>query len=179
MKKVFVVRIAIGYLVVVILAVVAWAAGNSLSSGYISGLIGGGEPFVNGISWQTVSYGGGQRAAGGLVLEDCISLFQGEGVPTTPAAPSDLVKPHPYPNPFAPKDEVSRIKFPGVGESALLQVFDVSGREVARVERSTSLGVLEWDGKDDSSRPLASGVYIYVLKDGRGKTYRGKLAIVR
>ena len=180
MKKTIAGRIVIGFLAAAAFAVVAWAAEVYLSSGYIAGVAGTPEPTANGISWHTVSYGGGQRNAGGLVLEDCVSLFQSGGV--VPAASTTVTETpvvHPYPNPFRPKDATARVRFPGVGPSARLWVYDVSGRQVVHIERAAVAGVFEWDGLDGSGRPLASGTYIYVLKDGGGQTHRGKLAIVR
>ena len=178
MKKAWARRGAVGVLTALVFAAVAWATGALLSSGYIAGLIGTAEPTVNGISWHTVSYGGGDRTAGGLVLQDCVSLFQ-EGN-AEPAAPSPvIVTPHPYPNPFKPKDATARVRFPGVGPSAGLWVYDVSGRQIVHIERAAVAGVLEWDGLDATGRPLASGTYIYLLKDSGGQTHRGKLAIIR
>jgi len=64
-----------------------------------------------------------------------------------------------YPNPFNPVTTISyNLEFDSKVE---LKVYDVSGREVARlVDSQVSAGehIIEWDASD-----LASGLYIYQL----------------
>jgi flagellar hook assembly protein FlgD len=50
-----------------------------------------------------------------------------------------------------------------------LDVFDVNGRRIRRLasERpSTGRVAIEWDGRDDAGRAMASGVYFYRLVAG-------------
>jgi flagellar hook assembly protein FlgD len=50
-----------------------------------------------------------------------------------------------------------------------LSVFDVAGRRVRAVlERVLPAGLheIEWDGRDDAGRPVASGVYFYRMQSG-------------
>ncbi len=62
-----------------------------------------------------------------------------------------------------------------------LAVYDVSGRRVALIERSSrgpGEHVRAWDGRDDSGRRLASGVYFLRLRAGRTEAVR-KIVILR
>jgi hypothetical protein len=72
------------------------------------------------------------------------------------------------PNPFNPS---TTIRYE-VAESgpASIRVYDVSGKLVRTlVNRSHDVGPYEtrWDGRDDSGRRVASGVYFYRLESGR------------
>ena len=74
-----------------------------------------------------------------------------------------------HPNPF---QNGTRITFtlsePG---PVTLQIFDLSGREVARPLQdtlATGLRSVDWDGRDTAGRPVASGIYFYRLKTVSG-----------
>ena len=73
----------------------------------------------------------------------------------------------PRPNPFNPKVELPfELRRSGVVEFV---VFDVAGREVARLPRQNlDAGVhrARWDGTDTSGRAVASGVYFIELRTG-------------
>jgi flagellar hook assembly protein FlgD len=62
------------------------------------------------------------------------------------------------PNPFT---DHSRITFGSpVAESATLQVYSATGRLLRTLDANDlSDGTTSWDGRDDSGRPLATGVY--------------------
>ena len=62
-----------------------------------------------------------------------------------------------------------------------LEVFDVQGRRVRRLERAAppGPGSIAWSGESDSGRALGAGLYFYRLAfDGRPAS-RGKIALVR
>lgn len=70
-----------------------------------------------------------------------------------------------WPNPF--RDQ-SRITFDSPSaELATLQIFSASGRLLRTLDSSTadSDGSVMWDGRDDTGRPLATGVYWIRLYD--------------
>ena len=72
-----------------------------------------------------------------------------------------------YPNPFNP---VTRIDYqlPRAGET-VLKVFDVTGREVAKLQdgfQNTGYYSALWDGCSSAGTPVASGIYFYQLKSG-------------
>jgi hypothetical protein len=70
-----------------------------------------------------------------------------------------------YPNPFNPLTHISfSVSVPGLVE---LQVYDVSGRPVRTLVegwREAQHYDVAWDGRDDSGKAVASGVYFYQLE---------------
>lgn len=73
-----------------------------------------------------------------------------------------------FPNPFNQETTlISRLH----GE---LQILDILGREVRRLQPSltgTDTFVFQWDGRDDSGHPVASGVY-FARQDGAAEVRR-------
>ena len=72
-----------------------------------------------------------------------------------------------YPNPFNPSTTIRfSLAEPG---PATLRIYDLSGRRVRTLldeHRAAGHHDLEWNGRDDSGRRLASGVYFYRLEAG-------------
>jgi hypothetical protein len=84
-----------------------------------------------------------------------------------------------YPNPFNPST-----KIPFTVETAgrvVVRVFDVRGAQVATIFDGV-LGegrhTLEWSGRDDAGRPVASGLYLYALTTGK-RTLSRKMLLVK
>ena len=72
-----------------------------------------------------------------------------------------------FPNPFNPITEL-RYQLPEASE-VRLSVYNLLGQEVQRlVDGKMAAGVhsAQWDGRDDSGRPLASGVYLCRFRAG-------------
>ena len=84
------------------------------------------------------------------------------------------------PNPFNPSTMIS-FTLPG-DCTVRLEIYDVSGRLVARLIDSDRLGAgphdVEWNGRDISGRAVASGIYVYRLAAGKEAISR-KLALLR
>lgn len=95
---------------------------------------------------------------------------------TTPAL--ELALGQNYPNPFNPSTKIP-ITLASAGR-VLVRVFDVSGASVATVFEGT-LGegrhFVEWSGRDDDGRPVASGVYLYSLTTGKQTMSRKMLML--
>jgi len=84
-----------------------------------------------------------------------------------------------YPNPFNPATTI-RFKL-NAPASVALQIFDIRGALVKTlVERDLNAGVHEqrWNGRDNSGRHVASGIYFYRLRIGR-EVFRGRLEMVK
>lgn len=83
------------------------------------------------------------------------------------------------PNPFNP---VTAIRFTIAEDCrATLAVFDASGRRVRSLvdgRLKAAFYRIEWDGRNDEGRPLASGVYFYRLDAGRFSKTR-KMVLLR
>ena len=81
-----------------------------------------------------------------------------------PALPSDYSLSHNFPNPFNP---VTIIQFSIPGRSHIaLAIYNILGTEVRQLAEGTfSAGsyTVQWDGRAESGRSVASGVYLYRL----------------
>lgn len=84
-----------------------------------------------------------------------------------------------HPNPFNPKTE---IRFDlDVDQNLNLAIFDSSGRKVRKLaDRRFEAGEhrIEWDGRDDADRRLASGVYLLNLS-GDSRIDRKKVVLLK
>jgi flagellar hook assembly protein FlgD len=90
-----------------------------------------------------------------------------------------------YPNPWIPdsKTEGDRhgnytgIIFDDISESGgTIQIYNATGELVRKISWSSGKQT-RWDGKNDRSEYVGSGVYIWVIKDGGTKS--GKIAVIR
>ena len=135
------------------------------------------------VSSETIAYAGtltrtlGKRSL--LVAEPGL-------VPTTVAEYRDATVPQTfalsqnYPNPFN-SGTMIRFELPRRGE-VVLQVYNLVGQEVstlAKGPREAGTYTLRWDGRDDSGRELASGVYLYRLEAGEQQVVTRKLLLLR
>jgi hypothetical protein len=85
-----------------------------------------------------------------------------------------------YPNPFN-SGTVIRFALP-IREEVDLAVFNLAGQRVAALvdgQREAGTYAVRWDGRDESGRALASGVYLYRLRVGRQQVETRKLVLVR
>jgi hypothetical protein len=110
--------------------------------------------------------------------QDIVFARASAGSWLAPSSPRDLAgglktEPQRYalhpnaPNPFAPRTEI-RFDLPQAGP-VRLEVFDVAGRRVRNLvheQRTAGSHRIAWNGLDDSSRPVASGFYLYRLVAG-------------
>lgn len=84
-----------------------------------------------------------------------------------------------FPNPSAGAVQLT-VRSPGVGVQ-ILEVFDMTGRRVRRLESGPyPAGVrrVAWDGRDDSGSRVASGVYQVLLQSG-GMRARTRITLLR
>jgi hypothetical protein len=83
------------------------------------------------------------------------------------------------PNPAAPR---TAIRFSlGQAGHARLAVFDVQGREVARLldgSRPAGEQTIAWNGRDQNQQLVPSGVYFYRL-EAEGRTFSRRLVMTR
>ncbi len=102
------------------------------------------------------------------------------GTPPTPPSTFALFQNHP--NPFNPSTTIRYRVGTGSGpQKVRLQIYNLLGQKVRTlVDRLQGPGEyrVQWDGKDDSGRRLASGVYLYRLEAGRFGASR-KMLLVR
>jgi uncharacterized repeat protein (TIGR01451 family) len=81
-----------------------------------------------------------------------------------------------YPNPFIPARAVrGTVKFEGLSTGATVGLYTPRGLKVWAKGLVTG-SVVEWDGRNEAGRLVASGMYVWVVEGG-GKTSRGKLVV--
>ncbi len=88
-------------------------------------------------------------------------------------ATDDLDNIRAYPNPFVIRygDETVRFDYAGLAE---VRIFTLAGELVQEIPVN---GV--WDGRNAAGKPVASGVYLFVLTTPDGDTGRGKILLIR
>ena len=96
--------------------------------------------------------------------------------------PDNFILGQNYPNPFN-SATVIRFALP-VGGDVDLAIYNLAGQQVAKLVegvREAGTYTVRWDGRDDSGRELASGVYLYQLRtgDGQQQVETRKLLLVR
>jgi len=77
------------------------------------------------------------------------------------------------PNPFVIRSDADRLSF-NYDSPALVTIYTVSGEPVA--DFSVAAG---WDGRNESGKQVASGVYIYLITNGPELVARGKILLIR
>ena len=84
------------------------------------------------------------------------------------------------PNPFRPSDGNASTGSPYQRGVAGTEIYAVSGRKVTAFSTTNSGGSIQWDGRNDEFREVASGYYLYVVTDqATGARVTGKLAVIR
>lgn len=87
-----------------------------------------------------------------------------------------------YPVPFKPASggryDAEGITFAGLSEKTNIKIFNIAGEKVFEKTVSDS-GDFVWDAKNNNGNDIASGIYIYHVKTGDGRKFKGKLAIER
>jgi len=68
------------------------------------------------------------------------------------------------PNPFSSSTQISFFVPTNQLQESILQIYDIRGGLIKEFNQLPENGSLMWDGKDDSSRKVSNGVYLYRLK---------------
>jgi len=83
-----------------------------------------------------------------------------------------------YPNPFRPNMH-SNVTIDHVNEKSSVYILDSSGKRVRFFRREDLRGgAVVWDGKNESGKLVAPGLYHYIASDGKN-TAKGKIIIER
>ncbi len=88
---------------------------------------------------------------------------------------SESASPYAYPNPYKPTTthQGKHLGFAGLSGNWIIKLYNVAGELVESLSGNSTATV--WDGADT----VASGVYIYVVTDGKNNKKIGKVAIIR
>ncbi len=85
-----------------------------------------------------------------------------------------------FPNPFNPTTTINYVL--PAAQTVLLNVYNVTGQKVRILfEGSAQAGEnsVVWDGRDDSNRAVASGIYFYRLRTENGEVITRKMALLK
>jgi hypothetical protein len=92
--------------------------------------------------------------------------------------PSDLSTVRVFPNPWrADKHGGLSITFDNLTVNTTINIFTVSGHWIKTLPTSSSS--VTWDLTNDSGEKVASGLYVYLIKDDQGQKKTGQLAIIK
>ena len=94
-------------------------------------------------------------------------------------ASTDLKKAIAFPNPFRSDRNHSRVVFDFLTAGSRVRVYDMAGGLVRDLPDDNSDGQITWDVKNESGRPVASGVYFYVVTDPKGNKDVGRIGVIR
>lgn len=88
------------------------------------------------------------------------------------AVTDDIEQVFAYPNPFTLTDG-EKVLFNYAGEVEV-EIFSLDGRKIKTILSNTG-----WDGTNENGEKVASGLYLFYIKDQDGKSFTGKIGIVR
>ena len=87
---------------------------------------------------------------------------------------------HAFPTPFIPSQGHTRITFSSLPPEVTIKVYTLSGHLVKVLNKSDSTDRLIWSPvSNEQGSTLASGVYMFIIKQPGGSEKRGKLMIIR
>lgn len=95
------------------------------------------------------------------------------GVATTP-----LDSAYAYPVPFVPARGHSAINFSNLTDGAMVKIYTIMGEVVKELTAPMGATSVQWDVRNGQGSAVASGVYLYQIKNDRFEK-RGKLMIIR
>ncbi len=78
-----------------------------------------------------------------------------------------------FPNPYVINSASDVLKF-NFGLEAEVAIFSAVGEHIISMSAN-----LSWDGKNDKGTNVASGVYLFIVKDANGNLGKGKILLVR
>ncbi|MBU0701363.1 T9SS type A sorting domain-containing protein, partial [bacterium] len=99
------------------------------------------------------------------------SFYQLMGLGFEPTLEKALVYPNPY---YANGDG---IYFDKLTENSTIQIFTIAGELVWETRVNSSR--MSWDVCNSAGEKVASGIYIYLIKNPAGKNKVGKLGVIR
>lgn len=94
-------------------------------------------------------------------------------LPLTTAA-TELSEIYAYPNPFKVELGTEKVTFAHLPFGAEIKIFTTSGELIKELDSTN-----QWDGRNQSGKYVASGVYLYVVKAEGKENSIGKIALIR
>lgn len=137
--------------------------------------------YVGGIKQWNQTFSTGAQGAEALIAG--VSWRTGGAVPPPPptAQPisvSPLNSVRVYPNPWrADRHATHSVTFDRMGSDSNIKIFTTAGHLVREFDAPAGSGI--WDLKNVSGSEVASGIYLYLIKDSGGQIRSGQLAVIR
>ncbi len=78
-----------------------------------------------------------------------------------------------FPNPFVINSSSDKLRF-NFGRTVDVTIFSSAGEHIITMSANNA-----WDGKNDRGNNVASGVYLFIVKDENGDIGKGKILLVR
>ena len=116
-------------------------------------------------------------------VDDMWKAYRGT-VPTPPpppvtTTPTSTPPPRVYPNPWrADRNANIKVTFDQLSPGSTVKIFTLSGHHVKTLSAQNA-GLSTWDMTNEPGDPVASGIYIYSIRDSQGNSVRGKLGVIR
>jgi hypothetical protein len=82
-----------------------------------------------------------------------------------------------YPNPSKEGKEITFAQLPSDKE-VKIRIYTITGEKVRELTKPQAEVKINWDLKNEAQRKVASGIYIYVIDDGKDKKI-GKLGVIQ
>ncbi|MDP8209484.1 MAG: hypothetical protein RAO94_08615 [Candidatus Stygibacter australis] len=99
-----------------------------------------------------------------------------DAITTIKTAPTMAVSP----SPFVPSRGHTEMTFFGAKVAGSeIKVYNKAGEHIITLNAGEDEATVIWDGRSKDNKPVASGVYIWVLTTSSGKQYRDKFAIIK
>ena len=85
-----------------------------------------------------------------------------------------------FPNPFMPKQGHTVLTFANLPDEGTIKIYTIVGNLVWNHQFAQPEILYSWDLRNDDDKDIASGIYIYLVKDKSGDVVKkGKFAVVR
>jgi hypothetical protein len=95
-------------------------------------------------------------------------------------AAADTSYSHPFPTPFMPSQGNDRITFSSLPPEVIIKIYTLSGHLVKTLTKSDPSDRLVWmPVANEQGSTLASGVYLFIIKQVGATEKKGKLMIIR
>ncbi|MEK7813809.1 MAG: T9SS type A sorting domain-containing protein, partial [Candidatus Desantisbacteria bacterium] len=92
-------------------------------------------------------------------------------------SPTDFSQLLVFPNPFQPGKGDNVVNFANLPDNTTISIYNLTG-ELAWEKQGIISGSTSWNGRNDAGEPVASGTYIYVIRNANGNKKTGKVAVI-
>lgn len=103
-------------------------------------------------------------------------------IPSDNHLPKSFLLHQNYPNPFNPSTMIDYSISEGEAVQVYLKIYDLRGRLVRTIvkeEKGPGKHSAHWDGRDNSGRPVPSGIYLYRMEVGRDIVSTKKMFLLK